>query len=89
LGTAAAANFKGARAGKLIIDNYLDNGLHVPYAHKGFLGDIQLGTYGTEVFNGYSTQSVRGPEGKDDPKFNETGVRCRLVSSATVVLETQ
>ena len=47
---------------KVYVDNYLDGGYHVEYAHRD-LGDLlSLGTYQTEIRDGYSIQKSTGKD---------------------------
>jgi choline monooxygenase len=41
----------------VVIDNYLDGGMHVPFAHKGLDSNLDFSSYATSVFDGYSIQS--------------------------------
>jgi choline monooxygenase len=43
---------------KVYIDNYLDGGYHVPILHKDLTQKIDIGSYRTELFDGWSLQSV-------------------------------
>eukprot|EP00743_Colponemidia_sp_Colp-15_P004839 GILK01005214.1.p1 GENE.GILK01005214.1~~GILK01005214.1.p1 ORF type:complete len:425 (+),score=34.09 GILK01005214.1:64-1338(+) len=43
---------------KVFVDNYLDGGYHVAHLHKGLGSLLDLQNYKTEVFDGYSIQSV-------------------------------
>lgn len=45
---------------KVFVDNYLDGGYHVAYAHKGLAGQLDLTSYRTEIFERYSVQSGAG-----------------------------
>lgn len=47
---------------KVFVDNYLDGGLHVPYAHKSLSSLIEDGTYRIEVRERYSIQSAAGKD---------------------------
>ena len=47
---------------KVYIDNYLDGGYHVPYAHKDLASLLDAGSYSIESFDGYSIQSSKGTE---------------------------
>jgi choline monooxygenase len=38
------------------VDNYLDGGMHVPYAHKGLDTNLDTGSYTTTVHDCYSVQ---------------------------------
>ena len=57
---------------KVFVDNYLDGGYHVPYAHKALAKLLSLDSYKTEVFDGYSIQSSGG-EGDDDKPTDRVG----------------
>jgi choline monooxygenase len=43
---------------KVFLDNYLDGGYHVPFLHPTLAKNLNLGAYKTELFGGYSIQSV-------------------------------
>lgn len=45
---------------KVFIDNYLDGGYHVEYAHKDLASLLDAKAYTTEVFEGFSIQSSSG-----------------------------
>lgn len=45
---------------KVYVDNYLDGGYHVAYAHKGLASQLDLSSYRTEIFDRYSIQSGAG-----------------------------
>jgi len=47
---------------KVYVDNYLDGGYHVSVLHKALAGQLDLGTYVTELFERVSIQSCRSPE---------------------------
>jgi choline monooxygenase len=49
---------------KVVVDNYDDGGYHVPYAHKGLDGNLDLQSYRTSVHHGYSLQTCRGAAGE-------------------------
>ncbi len=42
---------------KVFVDNYLDGGYHVAHLHKGLAGQLDLGSYRTELFERFSIQS--------------------------------
>ena len=42
---------------KVYVDNFLDGGYHVSQLHRGLAGQLDLGTYRTEVFKRFSIQS--------------------------------
>ena len=44
---------------KVLQDNNIDGGYHIPYVHKGLAGNIDLDTYKTEVTEAYSMQSAK------------------------------
>eukprot|EP00898_Chlorokybus_atmophyticus_P002486 jgi/Chlat1/3238/Chrsp22S08810 len=52
---------------KVYCDNYLDGGYHVPFAHKGLAGALDLATYKTELYSNMSMQSCRS--GGDDERL--------------------
>ncbi|HIA02352.1 MAG TPA: aromatic ring-hydroxylating dioxygenase subunit alpha [Myxococcales bacterium] len=43
---------------KVYIDNYLDGGYHVPILHPDLAQAVEISTYTTELFDGWSLQSV-------------------------------
>ncbi|CAH1783946.1 unnamed protein product [Owenia fusiformis] len=45
---------------KVFVDNYLDGGYHVEYAHKDLSQLLSLGSYKTEIHDGYSLQMSKG-----------------------------
>jgi choline monooxygenase len=45
---------------KVFVDNYLDGGYHVERLHHGLAGELDLGTYRTELFELYSIQASGG-----------------------------
>ena len=47
---------------KVFVDNYLDGGYHVPFLHQDLSAELDLKNYKTELFDGYSIQSVSGLE---------------------------
>ena len=47
---------------KVFIDNYLDGGYHVPCLHRDLAAELDLDSYQTELFEGYSIQSVTGQQ---------------------------
>ncbi|VDI47047.1 choline monooxygenase [Mytilus galloprovincialis] len=51
---------------KVFIDNYLDGGYHVEYAHKDLAGLIEPKDYKTAVFDGFSIQSSSGNKGEKE-----------------------
>lgn len=42
---------------KVYVDNYLDGGYHVPHMHPSLNAQLDMSTYGTEIFDTYSIQS--------------------------------
>ncbi|MBI3847583.1 MAG: Rieske 2Fe-2S domain-containing protein [Planctomycetes bacterium] len=42
---------------KVFVDNYLDGGYHVAHLHKGLAGQLDLGSYRTELYDRFSIQS--------------------------------
>ena len=42
---------------KVYVDNYLDGGYHVPHMHPSLSAQLDMDTYRTELFDGYSIQS--------------------------------
>ncbi len=51
---------------KVFVDNYLDGGYHVPFLHKDLSAELDLKGYKTELFEGYSIQSVAGQQEAGD-----------------------
>ena len=51
---------------KVFIDNYLDGGYHVPCLHRDLAAELDLDGYRTELFEGYSIQSVAGEQKAGD-----------------------
>jgi choline monooxygenase len=45
---------------KIVVDNYLDGGYHVPHMHPSLDAQIDMKSYTTELFDGYSIQHVLG-----------------------------
>jgi choline monooxygenase len=45
---------------KVYCDNYLDGGYHVPSLHPGLADGLNLESYQTELFDGFSVQSCQG-----------------------------
>lgn len=45
---------------KVYVDNYLDGGYHVPHMHPSLSAQLDMSTYGTELFDAYSIQSSGG-----------------------------
>lgn len=41
---------------QVFCDNYLDGGYHVPHAHKGLAGGLDLGSYSHEIYEKLSLQ---------------------------------
>jgi len=54
---------------KVVSDNYLDNGYHVPYAHKALGNALDLSSYGASVHDRYSVQACRGAPSTSSPSF--------------------
>lgn len=42
---------------KVFVDNYLDGGLHVPFAHEDLAGDLNLKAYSSTLYENFSVQS--------------------------------
>lgn len=51
---------------KVFIDNYLDGGYHVEYAHTDLASLLDAKDYTTEVFDGFSIQSSSGSTGNNE-----------------------
>ncbi|TFJ81314.1 hypothetical protein NSK_007275 [Nannochloropsis salina CCMP1776] len=54
---------------KVVSDNYLDNGYHVPYAHKALGNALDLSSYRASVHDRYSVQACRGAPSPSSPSF--------------------
>jgi len=44
---------------KVFVDNYLDGGYHIPHMHPTLDAQLDMASYRTEIFEGYSIQSSR------------------------------
>ena len=56
--------YKGVRCNwKVFCDNFLDGGYHVPVAHKGLAGSVDMASYSNHVFPHASVQTVRPASG--------------------------
>lgn len=53
---------------KVVADNYLDGGYHIPHMHPSLDGQLDMQTYGTEVFDTCSIQSS-GPSTDDHERI--------------------
>lgn len=42
---------------KVVVDNYLDGGYHVPFAHPALTNEVDMSTYVTTCYDGYSVQT--------------------------------
>jgi len=54
---------------KVVVDNYLDGGYHIPHMHPTLDAQIDMRTYRTEVFGEFSIQSsasAKAPDGRLD-----------------------
>ncbi|PRP89000.1 hypothetical protein PROFUN_02278 [Planoprotostelium fungivorum] len=49
---------------QVFVDNYLDGGMHVKYAHPDLASDLDLSSYSLEVFDRYSVQRAAAKEGE-------------------------
>ena len=58
----ASRSYEIACNWKVYVDNYLDGGYHVSVLHKALAGQLDLGTYVTEIFERLSIQSCRAPD---------------------------
>ena len=47
---------------KVFVDNYLDGGYHVPFLHRRLASELDLSGYQTELFDGFSIQSVHAAQ---------------------------
>jgi len=48
---------------KVFVDNYLDGGYHVEFAHKDLVSLLDPKSYSTEIHKGFSIQSVKSADG--------------------------
>jgi choline monooxygenase len=48
---------------KVVVDNYLDGGYHVPHMHPSLAAQIDMASYATEIFDGCSIQHARAAAG--------------------------
>jgi choline monooxygenase len=53
---------------KVVVDNYLDGGYHIPHMHPTLDAQLDMQSYRTEVFEGYSIQSS-GAGGATDERI--------------------
>ena len=51
---------------KVVVDNYLDGGYHIPHMHPTLDAQIDMSTYRTEVFERYSIQSTGASSVNDE-----------------------
>jgi len=51
---------------KVVVDNYLDGGYHIPHMHPTLDAQIDMLRYRTELFDGYSIQSCPPRPSKDE-----------------------
>jgi choline monooxygenase len=58
---------------KVFCDNYLDGGYHVPVLHPALSGQLDLSSYGTELFDVYSIQSTAS-QADADPRLGEAAL---------------
>jgi choline monooxygenase len=55
------------------IDNYLDGGYHVAYLHRGLASQLDLASYGTELYERFSIQSGGGAAPRGASKRRSAG----------------
>eukprot|EP00054_Salpingoeca_dolichothecata_P009530 m.53738 g.53738 ORF g.53738 m.53738 type:complete len:407 (+) comp18433_c0_seq5:128-1348(+) len=74
---------------KVFIDNYCDGGYHVPELHKDLTTQLDIGSYSTTLFDGYSVQSCAGggnnnsiPSSSSNPIDDDVEVAGRLGKEA-------
>ncbi|CAM8936067.1 unnamed protein product [Rhodiola kirilowii] len=60
---------------KVFVDNYLDGGYHVPYAHKGLASGLDLGSYSTTMYEKLSIQKCEGGPTVDNVEFDRLGLK--------------
>ena len=51
---------------KVVVDNYLDGGYHIPHMHPTLDAQLDMQSYRTEVFEAYSIQSSRAGGAADE-----------------------
>lgn len=63
---------------QVVVDNYLDGGMHVPYAHKGLGSTLDFDSYKTTVYNGYSTQICLGSSQNKSERVGEIAMYAHI-----------
>ncbi|GKV11250.1 hypothetical protein SLEP1_g22516 [Rubroshorea leprosula] len=58
---------------KVFVDNYLDGGYHVPYAHQGLASGLKLDSYSTTIYEKVSIQSCGGCSVESEDDFDRLG----------------
>ena len=56
---------------KICVDNYLDGGYHIEFAHKQLADMLSLKEYTTKVYDGYSIQSVEEKDSDSESDSDE------------------
>jgi len=59
---------------KVVVDNYLDGGYHVPVLHRGLASSLDLASYRTEILPHAVIQRVDTPDACADPRIGEGAV---------------
>ncbi|RZC75460.1 hypothetical protein C5167_050937 [Papaver somniferum] len=60
---------------KFFIDNFIDGGYHVPYAHTGFSSGFNLDTYTTTISDKFSIQECESAPNEKDGALSRIGSR--------------
>ena len=60
---------------KVVVDNYLDGGYHIPHMHPSLDAQLDMDSYRTEIFESSSVQSSRSAEAADRRIDYEAGKR--------------
>ena len=64
---------------KVFCDNYLDGGYHVAHLHKGLAGQLEMGSYRTELFERFNVQTCPSA---GDAQFHGRDFRERIGTGA-------
>lgn len=51
---------------KVYVDNYLDGGYHIPHMHPTLDAQLDMKSYRTELFDGFSVQSCHSAQSRDE-----------------------
>jgi len=60
---------------KVFVDNYLDGGYHVPHMHPGLNGQLDFGSYQSNLGSSWSMQSCKTAPSDEDESSNDFGER--------------